>query len=78
VTDDQVGRDLGDSLEGRRLGKHRVFGIGPEVTVPIATGSKLIAVLNARYFWEAGARTTLEGQNLVITATFPIPSVRLQ
>jgi hypothetical protein len=78
VTDDQVGRDLEELLEGRRLGKHRVFGIGPEVTVPIATRSKLIAVLNVRYSWEAGARTTLEGQNLVITATIPIPSVRLQ
>ncbi len=78
VTADDVGRDLEMLLEGRMLGKNRVFGIGPEVTVPIATKSKLIALIDVRYFWESGARTTVEGQNLVVTVTFPIPSVSLQ
>jgi hypothetical protein len=78
VTDDDVGRDLEMLLEGRRLGRNRVYGFGPEVTVPIATKSKLIALINARYFWETGARTTLEGQTFLVTATFPIPSVPLQ
>ncbi len=78
VTDDDVGRDLEMLLDGRQLGKNRVYGFGPEVTVPIATKSKLIALINARYFWETGARTTLEGQTFTLTATFPIPSVALQ
>jgi hypothetical protein len=78
VTDDDVGRDLEMLLEGRRLGKHRTFGLGPDVTVPIATKSKFIASINARFFWEFGARTTLEGYTFLVTATFPIPSVPLQ
>ena len=40
---------------GLEIGKHRVFGIGPEAMIPIATKTKLIALLNVRYFWEFGA-----------------------
>jgi hypothetical protein len=46
---------------GPLLGKHRVSGFGPDVTLPIATKSKLIALVNIRYFWEAGARVKTEG-----------------
>jgi len=35
-------------------------------------------LLNARFFWETGARSTLEGTTLTVTATFPIPNVALQ
>jgi hypothetical protein len=77
VTDDDLGRDL-ELLLGRELGKHRVYGVGPDVTIPIATKKKLIAFLNLRYFWEFGARTTLEGNTFTLTATFPIPSVSLE
>ena len=45
---------------------------------PIIRIWKLIGFLNARYFWETGARSTLEGNTFVFTATFPIPSVPLQ
>jgi hypothetical protein len=77
LTDDDLGLDI--DLPGRRgLGKHRVYGAGPEVTIPIATKKKLYGFINARYFWEFGARTTLEGNTFVLTATFPIPSVPLQ
>ena len=77
LTDDDLG--LGFDLPGGRvLGKNKVFGIGPEVTIPIATKSKLIALVDARYFWETGARTTVEGQSLVVTVTIPIPSISLQ
>ena len=69
--------DLGIDLE-LPIGKHRVYGVGPELTVPIATKKKLIGFLNARYLWETGARSTLEGSPFVFTATFPIPSVPLQ
>ncbi len=33
---------------------------------------------NARFMWEFGAWTQTDGQALVITATFPIPSIPLQ
>ena len=60
------------------LAKHRVFGIGPDVVLPLATKSKLIALINVKYLWELGARNKTEGQSLVVTATFPIPSIALQ
>ena len=77
ATDDNLGQSI-TLPEGLRIGKHRVYGAGPEATIPIATKSKLIALINVRYFWDFGARTTLEGNALVITATFPVPSVQLQ
>ena len=60
------------------LGKNRSYGFGPELTLPIATRKKLIALLNLRYLVETGARTSLEGNTFVLTATFPIPSLPLE
>ncbi len=59
-------------------GKHKVFAFGPDVTLPIASRSKLFALVNIRYMWETGARLKTQGQTLVVNATFPVPSVRLQ
>jgi hypothetical protein len=71
--------DFGVSLPtDRRIGKHEVYGIGPEVTLPLASKSKLYGFANLRYFWESGARSTLEGETLLLTLTFPIPSIPLQ
>jgi len=78
ITHDNVGPDIEPFLKGRKLPKQRVFGVGPEVTVPIMTSSKLYGLINARFFWETGARSTLEGTTLTVTATFPIPSVSLE
>jgi hypothetical protein len=70
--------DLGLELPGdRRLPKHRVYGLGPELTLPIATKKKLIGFVNLRYFWEFGARSTLEGNTFTFTMNFPIPSIPL-
>jgi hypothetical protein len=77
LTDDDLGLDI-ELPGGRGLGKHRVYGVGPELTIPIATKKKLYGFINVRYFWEFGARSTLEGNTFVLTATFPIPSVPLQ
>jgi len=60
-------------LDNFGLGKHRVYGVGHEVTIPIASKAKLYGFINARYFWEFGARSTLEGNTFVLTAMFPIP-----
>jgi hypothetical protein len=58
--------------------KHRVFAFGPDVTLPVASKSKLFALVNIRYLWETGAAVKTEGKTLTITATFPVPSVRLK
>jgi hypothetical protein len=59
------------------LGKHRVYGIGPDVTVPIASKTTLIALLNVRYLLETGVRLKSQGDTFVVTTTFPIPSVKI-
>ena len=77
VSDDDFG--LGSTPPGGPLlDRHRVYGVGPEVTIPLASKSKLFGFLNLRYFWETGARTTLEGNTFVATFSFPVPSIPLQ
>ena len=82
VTDDDLwGLDLELPIElpiEIPIGRNRVFGVGPELQLPIATKKKLIALVGVRYLWDVGARTSLEGSTLVVTATFPIPSVPLE
>jgi hypothetical protein len=68
----------GDAIVVDARNKHKVFALGPDVTLPVASSSKLFALLNIRYLWETGARLKTEGQTLVVTATFPVPSVRLK
>ena len=77
ISEDDLGVDL-PTLPNRRLGKHRVYGIGPELTVPLATKNTLYGFLNLRYFWETGARSTLQGNTFVATMSFPVPSIPLQ
>jgi hypothetical protein len=81
LTADQLGGFVlpgGDEHHVDFPNKHKVFAFGPDVTLPVASKTKLFALVNVRYFWETGARSKTEGQTLVVTATFPIPSVKLQ
>jgi hypothetical protein len=64
-------------IELPSLGKHKVYGFGPDVTLPIATKSKLIALVNVRYMMETGARVKTQGDSWLVTTTFPIPSVKI-
>jgi hypothetical protein len=47
------------------------------VTIPIATKSKLIALVNARYLWETGAAIKTQGQSLLVTTTLPIGGIQI-
>jgi hypothetical protein len=58
--------------------KSRVVAFGPDVTLPVASKSKLFALINVRYLWETGARVRTQGETLAVTATIPVPSVRLK
>ena len=78
VADDEPGSELQPVFDALQLDRHRGYGFGPEITLPIKTKKKLIALVNARYFWETGVRNQLEGTNFTLAVTFPIPSVRLQ
>ena len=46
----------GDAIDVDARNKHKVFGFGPDVTLPVASKSKLFALVNIRYLWETGAR----------------------
>jgi hypothetical protein len=81
LTEDQLASFVlpgGGAIDIEFPNKHRVFAFGPDVTLPIASKSKLFALVNIRYLWETGARVKTEGQTLAVTATFPVPSVRLK
>jgi hypothetical protein len=76
LTPDQM--ELGTSAPQLSIpDKHRVFGYGPDITIPIATKSKLIALVNARYLWETGAEIKTQGHSLLITTTFPVGGIRI-
>ena len=57
--------------------RHRVFGIGPDITIPIATRTRLLSLVNVRYFWEMGAQVKTQGHTFMITNTIPIGGVRI-
>jgi hypothetical protein len=57
--------------------QHRVWGVGPEVTIPIATKKRLISLVNVRYLWETGAELKTQGQSLMVTTTFPIGGISI-
>jgi arylsulfatase A-like enzyme len=71
VTDDTWRVSAGHSEVAGIPEHHRVWGIGPEVTIPIATKSKLISLVNVRYLWETGTQFKTQGQSLLVTTTFP-------
>ena len=81
LTEDQLAEFVLPGGTGRAVdfpGKHKVFAFGPDITLPVASKSKLFALVNIRYLWETGARLKTQGNTLVVTATFPVPSVKLQ
>jgi hypothetical protein len=57
--------------------RHRVWGVGPDVTIPIATKTRLISLVNVRYLWEQGARLKTQGQSLVLTTTLPVGGIKI-
>jgi hypothetical protein len=50
-------------------GKNRIFGIGPDLTTGVFEHGRTIGLLNFRYFWESGARSSFEGGTLFASFT---------
>jgi hypothetical protein len=70
--------DRFDSRLGALIrGKNRVWGLGPEVSLALATKKAVYGFLTVRYQWELAARTTTEGAAWNIMATFPLKPIRL-
>jgi hypothetical protein len=59
-------------------GKNRATGLGPELTIPLATKSTLFGFFTFRYEWEVYARTTTQGNALILMAVFPFKPIKLK
>ena len=77
ITADEAGEELQPVFDALGIEKHRVYGLGPEITLPIATKKKLYGFINVRYMQEFDARSTIEGDSFSLIASFPIPPVSL-
>jgi hypothetical protein len=78
VTADDLGAAVPFGAAVPGLPKHRVFGIGPDVTIPIATRTRLLSLVNVRYLVEQGAEVKTQGHTLMITNTIPLGHTRIQ
>jgi hypothetical protein len=65
ITDD----DFAGLLPPGAVGKHEIFGVGPEVTVPVFATDKVAGLIGARYLWDFGSKSTTEGETLLLTFT---------
>jgi hypothetical protein len=76
TTADEVALQTLPEMSGIPL-RHRVFGLGPDVTIPIATKTKLLSFVNVRYFWEQGAQLKTQGQTFLVQNTIPIGGIKI-
>jgi len=58
-------------------GKNKVFALGPEVTLALAKSNTVYGFLKVNYEWEVYARTTTQGGEFQIMATFLVPPLKL-
>ena len=58
--------------------KHRVYAVGPDLTLPLATRSALVSVVTIRYLREFDVRAMPQGGTLVVMVTFPVPSIPIR
>ncbi len=54
------------------LPKSQLYGLGPEINLPVIVDEKLICAITVRYQWEFNARSTLEGEAFNLYFNFPL------
>jgi hypothetical protein len=54
------------------LPKSQLYGLGPEINLPVILNEKLICAITVRYQWEFDARSTLEGEAFNLYFNFPL------
>jgi hypothetical protein len=71
-----------DTLTGLQAllvrGKNSMAALGPELTLPLAAKGLLVGFLTLRYEWEVYARTTTQGNTLVVSAAFPFKPIKIK
>jgi hypothetical protein len=55
------------------FGKHRYYGIGPEINGVIPINAKTLAVFKLAYFGEFGNRVATQGQSIIMSVTLAKP-----
>jgi hypothetical protein len=73
LTDDQI-QGFPDILI---RGKNKVFALGPEVQLALAKNYTVYGFVKVNYQWEVYARTTTQGSELTILATFLMKPLKL-
>jgi len=68
VTDDKFA-----NVTPNFLGKHRYYGIGPEINGVIPVNAKTLAVFKVAYFREFGNRVATQGQSIFMSVTLAKP-----
>jgi hypothetical protein len=58
-------------------GKNKAFALGPEMTLALAKGNTVYGFLKMNYEWEVYARTTTQGGEFQIAATFLVPALKI-
>ena len=58
-------------------GKNKVFALGPEVQLALAKNNTLYGFLKVNYQWEVYARTTTQGSELTLLATFLMKPLKI-
>ena len=74
LTDDEFGSRLPSLLI---RGKNSIWGLGPEVSLALATKKAVYGFVTVRYQWELAGRTSTEGAVWNILATFPLKPIPL-
>jgi len=69
VTDDKFA-----NVTPNFLGKHRYYGIGPEINGVIPINAKTLAVFKVAYFREFGGRVATQGQSIIMSVTLAKPN----
>jgi hypothetical protein len=76
LTDDSGADVPVSALQALNLyGHNRLFGIGPDVTMAIFQRGGTIGLVNVRYLWESGGRSSFQGSTFVVGLTIAKPKV---
>ena len=60
------------------LGKNRAAALGPEFSIPLATKNTLYGFFTFRYEFEVYARTTTQGNAMIMSVVFPFKPIKLK
>lgn len=58
-------------------GKNRVFGVGPQVNLALASRGTVYGFLKVQYQWEVYANTNTQGGAFLLSTSFPIKPIKL-